>query len=126
MQVEARQIDVGRVHVGGEVMPVPVMTAGPVVAHVMPVSPPAMPVMAPPVWAVPVLSVPPVWAPVTAVPVPPVRAVRPRVVFSPVMPMLMVPVPVMRRVDPRARGRHHRHRDEKRQAGCEESEELIP
>ena len=117
------------------------MTAGPVTARVMPVSPPAMPVMTAPVRPVPTLSVASMLAPVRPVPMPPVplmsappratpvpsmRAVRPYMVSSVVTPVSMIPVPVMRGVDPRARGRHRGHCDEKRHAGREESEESIP
>ena len=126
MQVEARQIDIGRVHVRRGRMPAAVMTARPAIARVMPVSPSAMPLMTLPVRPVPMLPVPAMPAPARAMPVPSMRAVRPYMVASPVTPVSMMPVPVMRGVHPRAGERDRGHCDEKRQAGCEESEELIP
>lgn len=141
MQVEARQVNVGRVHVWRGVMPVPVLTSGPAVAYVMLVSPPAMPVMpacamlvSPPVMPVmpapvrpvPMMTVPSVSAPVMVMSVASVRAVRPRMVSAPVMPVPVVLVPVMRGLDPRAGGPQLGHGDEKRRAGCKQSEELIP
>ena len=112
MQVEARQIDMGRVHVGRGTMPAPVLTAGPVAARVMPFLPRALPAMTAPLRPAPVLPVPAMSTPVRAVPLPSMRPVRPRMMFSPVIPVPLVPVHVMRGVDPRAGGRHHGRRDE--------------
>ena len=141
MQIEARQIDIGRVHVRRGRMPAAVMPARPATARVMPVWPPAMPVMTapirlvpmPPVPAmtaplrlVPMLPVPAMSAPARALPVSSMRAVRPYMVTSPVTPVSVMIVPVMCGVDPRTGGRHRGHCDEKRHAGCKESEKLVP
>ena len=101
------------------------LTARAVTAHVMPVAPPGVSVMSAPMWSVPVVPVPAMSPPMMAASVPAVRVARARMVSPPVVPVPMVLVPVMRRLDPRARGRQSGQCDQKRRAGCEESEELI-
>ena len=76
VQVEARQVNIGRVHVGRMVMPGPVMTAGPVTPHVVLMPARALPVMS---------------ASVRPGPMTPVPAMVP----TPVRAASMVSVPVM-------------------------------
>ena len=121
VQVEARQVNIGRVHVGRMVMPGPMMAAGPVTAHVVLMPARALPVMSVFIGPSPMTPVPVVPTPVRAASMVPVP-----VMSAPVRSVPMMHVSVLRGLLSRACGCHHWYREEERQAGSDQSVESFP